>query len=96
MAELRVCSAAETEFTDALCWYAERSQLIALEFDAEFSDSLTQICKYPERYPMLDERHHFFLMRRFPYQLIYRWTNEQITVVAVAHTSRNPGYWTGR
>ena len=96
MVELRVCSAAEAEFTDALCWYAERSTLVALEFDAEFSESIARIQEFPERYPALDGRHRFFLMRRFPYQIIYRWTNEQITIIAVAHTSRNPGYWTGR
>ena len=37
MADVRVCSAAETEFTDALCWYAKQSRLAGLEFESEFA-----------------------------------------------------------
>jgi len=96
MADLRVCSAAETEFTDALCWYAKQSRVAALEFESEFDRSLERIAEYPDRYPQMDSRHRFYLMRRFPYQIIYRWTGESITIVALAHTSRRPAYWTNR
>lgn len=33
---------------------------------------------------------------RFPYSLVYRVTGQLITVVAVAHQSRQPGYWRAR
>lgn len=42
MAEPRVISAAEWEYTDALCWYAQRSRRAAEGFDAEFDKALTQ------------------------------------------------------
>ncbi len=35
-------------------------------------------------------------MRHFPYQIIYRNDATYLTVVAVAHTSREPNYWQGR
>jgi plasmid stabilization system protein ParE len=33
---------------------------------------------------------------RFPYSIVYRIRDDDIYVVAVAHTSRRPGYWKDR
>lgn len=33
---------------------------------------------------------------RFPYTLVYRVQGQTITVFALAHQSRKPGYWLGR
>ena len=35
-------------------------------------------------------------LKRFPYTLVYRVAGETITVIAVAHQSREPGYWERR
>ena len=35
-------------------------------------------------------------MRKFPYTLIYRVEGDVVTVVALAHQSREPRYWVGR
>ena len=96
MTSLKVCSAAEAEYTKALCWYAERNEAAATDFDSEFDRACAAIAKDPERYPKCDERHRFYLMRRFPYQIIYRIVRAQVIVIAVAHTSRSPHYWTER
>lgn len=96
MAELRICSPAEAEFTDALCWYAERSESIARRFDDEFSQALLLIANDPERFPQVDPRHRFYLMRSFPYQILYRSVGNTVMVIAVAHTARRPMYWAER
>jgi len=36
------------------------------------------------------------LLRRFPYQIVYRLKPDGIVVVAVAHLKRRPGYWKSR
>ena len=36
------------------------------------------------------------LLRRFPFQLIYEVTAEEVLLVAVAHLRRRPGYWRDR
>jgi len=33
------------------------------------------------------------LVHRFPYAVYYRSLAEEILILAVAHTSRQPGYW---
>jgi hypothetical protein len=36
------------------------------------------------------------LLRRFPYGLIYALDQDDILILAVAHTRREPGYWRDR
>ena len=96
MVEVVVASPAEFELSEALRWYAERSLATAERFDEEFDHSLRIIASAPDRFAMCDDRHRFFLMRRFPYQIIYRHDAANLTVIAVADTSREPTYWHGR
>ncbi len=96
MADVLVTSAAERDFTESLCWYAQRSQPAAEEFEAEFERVLGAIEADPRRYPVCDQRHRFYLMRRYPFQVIYREQEGQVIVVAVAHAKREPGYWSDR
>ena len=96
MTSVIICSAAEVDFTESLKWYAERSIEAANDFDAEFDRAISQIAADPERFPMCDARHRYFLLRRFPFRIIYRITNSEIVLIAVAHGSRSPGYWANR
>ncbi|MDQ3625128.1 MAG: type II toxin-antitoxin system RelE/ParE family toxin [Verrucomicrobiota bacterium] len=53
----------------------------------------------PTRWKVVEEpgiRRYIF--RRFPYVLYYRWEAEQerVTIYAVMHCSREPGYWKQR
>lgn len=96
MAKVLVASAAEADFTEALCWYAERSRQAAENFEAEFEQALAAIAADPHRFPKCDQRHQYYLMRRFPFHVIYRAEREQVVVIAVAHGKRRPGYWSGR
>ena len=96
MANIIVCSAAEADYTESLCWYAERSLEAATDFDAEFDHALTQIASDAERFPLCDQRHRYFFMRRFPFRIIYRFDGEDVLVIAVAHGSRSPDYWANR
>jgi hypothetical protein len=36
------------------------------------------------------------LMKRYPYQIIYREETEGLVVIAVAHAKRSPQYWSKR
>jgi plasmid stabilization system protein ParE len=50
----------------------------------------------PERWPLVDERHHRFVLKRFPYSVFYRFDETEVIVVAIAHHRRRPGYWARR
>ena len=96
MIDLVISSAAEDEYTDALTWFAERSVQAAERFDLEFEQALGTITSDPQRFPRCDDRHHYYLMRHFPYQIIYRQHADLWVVIAVAHTARRPRYWSAR
>ena len=97
MAKVLITQAAEDDYTQSLQWYAERSQWAAEGFEAEFASALQSIAADPERYPFCDQEHQFYLLKRYPFQVIYRQAAlDRLLIVAVAHTSRRPGYWSER
>lgn len=76
MDKLLIAEAAEEEYTDSLRWYAERSRRAAEGFEAEFGQAPEAIAEHPDRYPLCDDRHPFFLPKRCPFQIIYRETSD--------------------
>ena len=71
MNELLIAEPAEEEYAASLQWYAERSKKAAERFEAEFARALQAIEEDPERYPTCDDdRHRFYLLKRYPFQLI--------------------------
>ena len=88
---------AAAEYDAAFDWYLERSPDAALKFDAEVDRALAQIAHTPYRWASGSYHTRRFLLRKFPFILIYRERmSGDIQVIAVAHTSRRPGYWKGR
>ncbi len=96
MTDFFVSSAAEGDYAEALTWYAERSVQAAERFDAELDRAFQTIATSPKRFPRCDDRHRYYLMRHFPYQVIYRLYQNRVVVIAVAHTARQPRYWAER
>ncbi|MGA2063996.1 MAG: type II toxin-antitoxin system RelE/ParE family toxin [Thermoguttaceae bacterium] len=96
MARVVVSSAAEADYAEAFRWYAERSIRTAQRFETEFAGALEAIASDPQRFPRCDTRHRYYLMGRFPFQVVFRFHDEDVVVIAVAHTKRKPMYWAGR
>jgi toxin ParE1/3/4 len=89
--------AAAADYDAAFDWYLEHNPQAAIRFDAEFERSLSGIMLAPGRWVRGPSGTRRFLLRGFPYFLIYRELDGQtIEILAVAHTSRKPGYWTAR
>ncbi|MBM4133751.1 MAG: type II toxin-antitoxin system RelE/ParE family toxin [Nitrospira sp.] len=65
-------------------------------FVAELDQAIALIGDHPNRWPSYDHHTRRYLLRRFPYSIIYRTEENRITVVAVAHGRRKPGYWRKR
>jgi toxin ParE1/3/4 len=87
---------AGAEYDAAFDWYLERSPQAALNFDAEVNRALVQIIQSPRRWASGSHSTRRFLLKQFPFILVYREQRTGIQIVAVAHTSRKPGYWRQR
>ena len=97
MDNLLIAEAAEEEYAKSLKWYAERNPRAAEGFEAAFGQALESIAAHPERYPLCDDRQRFFLLKRYAFHIIYRKISEnRWLIIALAHSSRRPGYWRNR
>jgi plasmid stabilization system protein ParE len=83
-------SAAATE------WYLERSEMAASRFVTELKRAIALIAEAPQRWPTGVHGTRKFLLKRFPFSVVYREFPSKIQVVAVAHGHRRPGYWKNR
>ncbi|MBS1816644.1 MAG: type II toxin-antitoxin system RelE/ParE family toxin [Acidobacteria bacterium] len=88
--------AAFTEAEEAQAWYLERSVLAASAFLQELSRAIQQIRQAPHRYAVAEAGTRKILIARFPFTIYYRHTSNVLTIVAVAHQKRRPGYWRNR
>jgi toxin ParE1/3/4 len=77
-------------------WYAERSPLAAAVFMEEIERATKMIVEAPDRWPGFLHGTRRYLLRRFPFSVIYRVSETSVQVVAVAHAKRRPGYWKTR
>lgn len=100
MASYGFHSEAAEEYLAATQYYVEHTTpLIAAAFIAEVESAVKTISSAPTRWPAIeDQQIRRYLLTRFPYSLYYRYepNNDRVTVYAVMHTSRRPGYWRNR
>jgi plasmid stabilization system protein ParE len=87
---------AELEILEAVTFYKERAGNIAAVFFAEFSKAREEIATFPEFWKPVGGGYRRKLLERYPYGIIYRIDGQEILIVALAHTSRQPEYWRGR
>jgi len=88
------------EYAEATSYYLrEASPRVAEAFIAAVESAISGILTAPTRWRVAEEpaiRRYVF--RRFPYVIYYRWEAEhgRVTIYAVMHCSREPGYWKHR
>ena len=88
---------AAREYRAARDWYRQRSVETAERFCFAVDRAASRIASDIDALPTLTGAYRYARVNRFPYVLIFRQTAPGVVmVVAVAHTSRRPGYWRGR
>ena len=87
---------AQSDLESARSWYRERSQLAARAFGTEVLRALKSIAVSPDAWPRTRANERRFVLRRFPYSIIYRVREHEVFITAIAHQRRLPGYWSGR
>jgi plasmid stabilization system protein ParE len=91
---------ADEEYLAATQYYLERaSELIAAAFVAEVETAIQTLRVAPTRWSVIEEpKIRRYLLTRFPYAIYYRYeaNHERVSIYALMHTSRRPGYWRDR
>ena len=84
------------DYQESLAWYSKRSARATAGFETAIDVALQEIAKTPERWPLCDDRHRVYILRRYPFSIVYRVEAGDVLVVAIAHSSRDSAYWQGR
>lgn len=88
--------AALLEYQEAAEWYRDRSLQAAERFIIEVETAIQKICADPERYQPVGDGVQVFRLKRFPFRLYYLPGPDRLTLYAVMHERRKPGYWLDR
>ncbi|RJP59650.1 MAG: type II toxin-antitoxin system RelE/ParE family toxin [Deltaproteobacteria bacterium] len=96
MYEIEFHHYADEEMKAAAVYYEERVTGLGGDFLDEVKHGLDRIRQFPLLWPIYEGEYRRYLLKRFPYGLIYRIETEKIFIIAVAHLHRKPRYWKGR
>ncbi len=87
---------AEADLADAKAWYDEQRPGLGDRFLQRIEETLSSVEQMPELRGKFFEDLRVALVDRFPYVIVYRIDDDQITVVAVYHARRDPRGWQSR
>jgi plasmid stabilization system protein ParE len=84
------------EYNEAAHYYARQQSGLDLRFIVCVEEAIAIILEDPSRWRAFDEDVRRCLTRVFPYGILYTIEPDFVLIVAVAHCSREPGYWKHR
>ena len=84
------------EFIAAVAYYEACQPGLGRRFRAAMETEIGHIREMPFRYRTLRSHFRRCLIPRFPFAIIFTIEPRFILIMAVAHTSRRPGYWLER
>ncbi len=89
--------AAESEYLESLAYYESKRPGLGALYLAEFEQIINIVCETPHRYPVeMKPDVRRIKMKKFPFTILFRESNNSVQVLAVAHKRRRPQYWLGR
>jgi plasmid stabilization system protein ParE len=82
---------AQTEYTEAASWYERQRENLGREFTVEIENSLNRARANPEHFPKVYREARKIQLRRFSrYNIYFVIDGDELSVLAVFHSSRNP------
>jgi plasmid stabilization system protein ParE len=94
--EVRFHPEAQAEFDDAIDRYLAVGRIVALRFLDEVERATESIADAPRRWTRGTHGTHRLSLVKYPFTIVYRVRGDDVEIVAVAHQSRRPGYWSDR
>ena len=96
--KLRIHRLAVVEIDHEVDYYESRQAGLGTELEEELDAVISTILRFPEAAARWKSRvdRRMAVLDRFPFTLPYQIVGDEIVVLALAHTSRRPGYWSRR
>src|SRR5262249_50106967 len=93
---VRLLRIAQTEYDEAVDWYEGCRKGLGRRCFAALEKTLESIGNQPDRYPEVEIGIREALVSDWPYCVYYQVRGEQVVVISVFHTSRDPAIWQWR
>lgn len=95
---LRIHRLAIAEIDHEVDYYESQHTGLGAELEAELEAAFELILRFPSAAPQWKSRadRRVAVLDRFPFSIPYQIAGDEIIVLALAHTSRRPGYWQKR
>ena len=92
----RFLPAAELEFIKELAYYSKARPGSAAKFESSVEAATQMALRHPHGGAPSYSETRAFRVKGFPFSLIYRSSEQEILVVAIAPHSKKPNYWASR
>jgi len=90
---LTISEAAENDIREAFLWYEEQLPQLGSRFEKHVSLSMETILGNPQKFQVRYGKTHICFLKKFPYGIHFVVNADEILIVSVFHTSRNPIRW---
>jgi plasmid stabilization system protein ParE len=92
----RFVAAARREFLVEVVYYNEEAPGLGARFAAAVEDATARALAFPLAGAPASENTRRVFLKAFPFAVVYRPDADGITIFALSHYSRRPGYWKSR
>ena len=96
MIRIRFLPAAEQELLKQIAYYSQARDGTGIRFEAAVRDAVAMAVAYPRGGAPAPKGTRRFLVKSFPFSVVYRASADTLLVVAIVHHRRKPGYWAPR
>ncbi|WMJ75523.1 type II toxin-antitoxin system RelE/ParE family toxin [Cytophagaceae bacterium ABcell3] len=93
---LKLKEEALEDLSKAYRFYEEEMEGLGEDFLSIIESVFSKIREHPHRYPEKYQNKRIFVVKKYPFVVIYEVEVKTITVYSVFHTSRNPQIWEKR
>ena len=87
---------AEAEFVEAAVYYERKVEGLGEQFIVRIEATVARVLSNPFLYRCFDGECRRVKTETFPFFVIYRVSADHLHILAVMHTSKQPGYWKDR
>jgi|SRR5215212_3446370 len=90
---IRFSPQADAELTGAREWYSHQRKNLDLEFMQCIDEALSRAVDNPYLFPIVYRNLRRAVVRRFPFAIFYEVGLDELQVIAVFHSRRDPELW---
>jgi plasmid stabilization system protein ParE len=89
-------SQAEEEMNEAASWYELNCEGLGQKFLSRIQGAVSDLAERPKACQLVRGHIRRKLVRQFPYAVLFREDPDVISIIAISHLRRRPGYWVKR